>query len=716
MTDAQTGEAPAAATMPRSAPGGQKAKGPLPLGVVVGMHRSGTSVITRGLETLGFALGSELMPAHEEINAKGFFEDERLVAINERVLEKAGGLWRRTTRLDLSGVEGERFVEERLDAAKILTSELTAHGRFAFKDPRSSVTLPFWQSVFSAIGTNEGYVIAVRNPLAAARSLDRHLRVPPFKGALLWAQHLLDSLRDTADRPRVIVSYERFIQDPSRELSRMAEVLGRSGDLAPDLERDFIDGFVDPSLKRQHIPYAELRRSGQVPPFCVDLYDLAEELSAGNAIPDLEAELQKARAALQDHGPLLDLDDERDRRMEDLYQSLVRSEGRVEYLEAHVRHLEGVAHERLTTIQDHERQAAGMHAEAGSLRNELGEATDRAAMLSDQAARLSDQRDRFRARADRLQNVVSGRDHALALLERPASEAPHLRAHIGQLEAALAHVQGEARNAQDVVKALQGTLSWKVTAPLRRLSRLVRRKPKPLKDSATGRLARATMGAPAFVPPPVPEPLRPQAATPVARPSVAVAIYAEDLDSLQGKIQAIDAERIRAKLFVGVPGELAEPARQLLAGHILPYKVDVREGDRAGDAHLVDALAEASSAGWTFLAMMAGDGPVLDVAGTVMRIQDDPRLCAVGEAGIAEDLSLPSGLADPLARAGAGEPGVTLEAPFVIRLETVRPLLSAGLTSLDIHSEDGGDLMLAVRRSLAALAERGGRSLGTLED
>ena len=43
--------------------------------VVLGMHRSGTSLITHGLEALGAHLGSRLMPPNASVNAKGFFED-----------------------------------------------------------------------------------------------------------------------------------------------------------------------------------------------------------------------------------------------------------------------------------------------------------------------------------------------------------------------------------------------------------------------------------------------------------------------------------------------------------------------------------------------------------------------------------------------------------------------------------------------------------------
>ena len=50
--------------------------------VVLGMHRSGTSAVARGLLTLGVDLGEQLEPAAEGVNAKGYWEDMDVVRLN----------------------------------------------------------------------------------------------------------------------------------------------------------------------------------------------------------------------------------------------------------------------------------------------------------------------------------------------------------------------------------------------------------------------------------------------------------------------------------------------------------------------------------------------------------------------------------------------------------------------------------------------------------
>ena len=57
--------------------------------VVLGMHRSGTSAITRGLQTLGVNLGSSLIPPDDN-NEKGFFEDIEINSFNNQLLSALG--------------------------------------------------------------------------------------------------------------------------------------------------------------------------------------------------------------------------------------------------------------------------------------------------------------------------------------------------------------------------------------------------------------------------------------------------------------------------------------------------------------------------------------------------------------------------------------------------------------------------------------------------
>ena len=138
--------------------------------MVLGMHRSGTSAITKGLEVLGVDLGDNLIPPQED-NPKGFFEDRELIELNERILKKTGHSWYDLAPIDPALMTGPDLLTERLEAGAFIRRKLNASEAVGLKDPRLSILMPFWFDVLQDIDVETGYIIPVRNPLAVARSL-----------------------------------------------------------------------------------------------------------------------------------------------------------------------------------------------------------------------------------------------------------------------------------------------------------------------------------------------------------------------------------------------------------------------------------------------------------------------------------------------------------------------------------------------------------------
>ena len=60
--------------------------------LVVGMHRSGTSALTRVINLHGAFLGRELLPPAPE-NESGFWENRAIFALHERWLAELGRSW-----------------------------------------------------------------------------------------------------------------------------------------------------------------------------------------------------------------------------------------------------------------------------------------------------------------------------------------------------------------------------------------------------------------------------------------------------------------------------------------------------------------------------------------------------------------------------------------------------------------------------------------------
>ena len=61
--------------------------------LVLGMHRSGTSALTRVLNLMGLDLPSGLMGPVENNNETGFWESQEIADIHDELLEEIGSSW-----------------------------------------------------------------------------------------------------------------------------------------------------------------------------------------------------------------------------------------------------------------------------------------------------------------------------------------------------------------------------------------------------------------------------------------------------------------------------------------------------------------------------------------------------------------------------------------------------------------------------------------------
>ena len=188
---------------------------------IVGMHRSGTSMVAKLLQRAGLNLGDEadLMPPAEE-NPEGFYEHLQFVKLNDEVLNVAGAGW------DCPPAAGFNWKDAALDSfrarARRLAIPLEEQLPWGWKDPRTSLTLPFWRSAFGPLRV----VAVVRNPLEVVTSLHRRNAFSTALGLTLWQIYAERILEDTTPDERLISHYESYFLEPDREIARVLGYLG----------------------------------------------------------------------------------------------------------------------------------------------------------------------------------------------------------------------------------------------------------------------------------------------------------------------------------------------------------------------------------------------------------------------------------------------------------------------------------------------------------
>ncbi|MGX2030828.1 glycoside hydrolase family 99-like domain-containing protein [Methylocaldum gracile] len=241
--------------------------------VVLGMHRSGTSAITRSLDLLGVNLGDNLHPPGFD-NPKGFWEDKDCLEINEQLLAYFGSAYDKLS-IPSRDSEPDSFITElKSKAVRLITSRIASHnGKWGFKDPRTCRFLGFWRSVFDACGCDVYFVIALRNPLSVALSLEKRNRISIEKGYLLWLEHILPTVLNTIGSPRLVIDYDLLMESPLSQVARISSILGLPTiDEDSPAFQDYANNFLEKALRHTTFSVDDLQLDRRAPIDVVTAY------------------------------------------------------------------------------------------------------------------------------------------------------------------------------------------------------------------------------------------------------------------------------------------------------------------------------------------------------------------------------------------------------------------------------------------------------------
>ena len=219
--------------------------------LILGMHRSGTSALTRCCNLMGAKLG-ETLPASEGNNAKGFWEHQKLVDFHNRLLIAIGSGWEDTRFLPDGWVDRREIAPYKEELAAIISEDFGDVPLWAMKDPRLCRLLPLWIPVLEQLGITPVFILASRAPYDVAMSLHKRDGFPFTKSLLLWLQHVLESEAYSRNFARVVVEYSVLLSHPQQTLTKISSALGISWPVPyADVQAE-IDDFLSPELQTCH--------------------------------------------------------------------------------------------------------------------------------------------------------------------------------------------------------------------------------------------------------------------------------------------------------------------------------------------------------------------------------------------------------------------------------------------------------------------------------
>jgi hypothetical protein len=267
--------------------------------LVVGMHRSGTSVTTNLLSRLGAALPSRLMPAAPS-NPQGHFEPGVLVALNDRLLAAIGRSWSDWRPFGDGWHQNPEAQRLAAEIAAAIHVDFGDSKLFVIKDPRLCRLLPLWSSIIEQIDCTPLFVLPYRNPVEVAHSLQARNGGDAFHWYMLWLVHLLDAEFESRKRPRVFVRYESLVENPLSELERIVACTPVCWPHGLDSVAPVLQEIAQPHLRRSRAEPGASSASLEVPAWVDQVYACYEELRTDPTNPAIMDRLDGVRRSLTD--------------------------------------------------------------------------------------------------------------------------------------------------------------------------------------------------------------------------------------------------------------------------------------------------------------------------------------------------------------------------------------------------------------------------------
>ena len=195
--------------------------------LVLGPHRSGSSISTRTLEILGLNLGNNLLGGDPSSNEMGHFEELSVLQFNEKILLDSNTNW-----MDPTPLKNNDFFEKNRTIIKseleVLLNVLIEVDRIeAIKEPRISLMLELWEPALFKYFEKLGIVLTIRHPSEVAESLKRRNGLNYILGHIIWVQSTINSLRFARSHRNHFLFYDNLIKDTEDTVRELSGFLGK---------------------------------------------------------------------------------------------------------------------------------------------------------------------------------------------------------------------------------------------------------------------------------------------------------------------------------------------------------------------------------------------------------------------------------------------------------------------------------------------------------
>lgn len=194
--------------------------------LILGHGRSGTSLTSHLVNSMG-AYVENTRRAPDKYNEDGYWETFEMNDINDGILKSFGLQW--VPSVDLpSGWQFSERLSPLKEIAKTFIKRMNENEIWCVKDPRLSLTLPFWKPLLP----RDYYLIfSIRNPLSVINSVKQYEgnRLDTKELSRIWFLVNSCALRNTIGAKSFVISFEEYFDTSltsKPQIDRIGDFLG----------------------------------------------------------------------------------------------------------------------------------------------------------------------------------------------------------------------------------------------------------------------------------------------------------------------------------------------------------------------------------------------------------------------------------------------------------------------------------------------------------
>ena len=215
--------------------------------IVLGMHRSGTSVVAGILHFNKVSMGTyeTFWPRPLPQNPKGFYENYDFRKINDTILQESDYNTKHyKTRIPIP--EPSKSIRGKM--IKTVGKYESKFKNWGWKDPRTCLTISNWIEVFKEVDLIEkvNIIFVSRKSLSVARSLKKRNAIPLLQGVNLWKVYTERAINfcELSDIPTLYLSFENILEEPVIECEKLFNFLSQP------FNKNIVSDFVEKKISK----------------------------------------------------------------------------------------------------------------------------------------------------------------------------------------------------------------------------------------------------------------------------------------------------------------------------------------------------------------------------------------------------------------------------------------------------------------------------------